>query len=75
MLNDPVTRWAIALDVLAGIVLAAGMLGLLASPVVQGTLLADHTMALALTVAGAAGWIVAAIMLAGRLISTHRRKP
>lgn len=75
MLNDPITRWAIVLDVLAAIMLALGLLALYAPSVMGMGLLADRTLALALVVFGAVGWIVAAGMLVSRLIAARRPKP
>lgn len=75
MLNDPITRWAIVLDVLAAIMLALGLLALYAPSVMGVGLFADRTLALALVVFGAVGWIVAAGMLVSRLIAARRPKP
>ncbi|MDX2299792.1 MAG: hypothetical protein NW204_08710 [Xanthomonadaceae bacterium] len=75
MLNDPITRWAIVLDVLAAIMLALGLLALYAPSAVGMGPLADRTLALALVVFGAVGWIVAAGMLVSRLIAARRPKP
>lgn len=75
MLNDPITRWAIVLDVLAAIMLALGLLALYAPSAMGIGLLADRTLALALVVFGAVGWIVAAGMLVSRLIAARRPKP
>lgn len=75
MLNDPITRWAIALDIAGALALTAGLLALWAPSVVVGTVLASRTVALSLTVIGALVWVLAAGMLVSRLLSARRRNP
>lgn len=75
MLNDPIARFALALDALATLALAAGLLALFVPAAVSGTVLADREVALALTVFGAVVWIVPAGTLISRLVAIRRRNP